>query len=526
MRVKAMKPKESLPVYPILFAAYPVLSLLGHNIQEVFLRTGLRPLIFIVGGAVILWFILWLLTRSLQKSALLTLLLIILFFSYGRVYQALRQIEMSGFILGRHRYLLPLWAALGGLGGWLIFKRVQDNKNLTILLNMFAVFLLIIPLYQIVEYELRASRAQNAAIESVSSQLPAGTALNPESLPDVYVILMDAHLRTDVLQETFNLDNQDFIDALTGMGFYVPACSMSNYAYTPLSLSSFFNMQYLQEISPEFQPPNNDRAALYELVRHSSVRSIFDSLGYATYAMVSYQPIAWTDADHYFQTVDLPTQDNGIALSNFDQMLYSGTLARVFFDYSGTSGSINNIPTNYPFADHVRQQWFILNKLQEIASERGPKLVFAHLNIPHAPYVFQPDGTLIPNPPPLPWVTPISWEEYIQYYSWGVQYGDSAILPVLRKILADSDTPPVILLLGDHGADSANRLAVLSAFYLPDKAESTISPNITLVNFFRVVFNEVFGANYEILEDVSYLSTQEDSYNFSVYPETMPGCIP
>lgn len=85
MRVNSMKTKEAFPIYPILFAAYPVLSLLGHNIQEVFLRTGLRPLIFIVGGAVLLWIAFWLLTRSLQKSALLTLLMIVLFFSYGRV---------------------------------------------------------------------------------------------------------------------------------------------------------------------------------------------------------------------------------------------------------------------------------------------------------------------------------------------------------------------------------------------------------------------------------------------------------
>jgi len=526
MRVNPMKPKETLPGYPILFAAYPVLSLLGHNIQEVFLRTGLRPLVYIVGGAVVVWFAFWFLTRSLQKSALLTLLAIVLFYSYGRVYQALKTVEFAGTILGRHRYLLPLWTALGALGGRLIFKRCRENNNLTLLLNMFSIFLLVIPLYQIVEYELRAGRAQNFALESVSTENLAGAALNPESLPDVYVILMDAHLRTDVLQETFGLDKQAFIDSLTEMGFYVPPCSMSNYAYTPLSLSSFFNMQYLQELSPEFRPPNNDRAALYELVRHSSVRQIFESLGYTTYAMVSYQPIAWTDADHYYQTVDLPSDDNSIALSNFERMLYDSTLARVFFDYKGTNGSISSIPANYPYADHVRQQWFILNKLQEIASERGPKLVFAHLNIPHAPYVFHPDGTLIANPPPLPWVTPISWEEYIQYYSWGVQYGDNAILPVLRKILADSDTPPVILLLGDHGADSANRLAVLSAFYLPEDVKSDISPNITLVNFFRVVFNGVFGANFDILEDVSYLTTQQDSYNFTVYPETMPGCLP
>jgi len=55
------------------------------------------------------------------------------------------------------------------------------------------------------------------------------------------------------------------------------------------------------------------------------------------------------------------------------------------------------------------------------------------------------------------------------------------------------------VITGDHGADSANRLAVLSAFYVPDTVKAQITPDISLVNYFRVIFNGVYGANYEIL---------------------------
>jgi len=89
-------------------------------------------------------------------------------------------------------------------------------------------------------------------IEVASTQ--EDVTLHPETLPDVYIIILDAYLRSDVLKTTFNLDNGAFIETLTKMGFYVPSCSMSNYAYTPLSMASFLNMEYVQNLSSDFVP--------------------------------------------------------------------------------------------------------------------------------------------------------------------------------------------------------------------------------------------------------------------------------
>jgi hypothetical protein len=287
-------------------------------------------------------------------------------------------------------------------------------------------------------------------------------------------------------------------------------------------------MEYVQNLSSDFVPPNTDRTLLFELINHNTVRKNLESLGYSTYSLASYQNIAWTDADHYYplDAASLPALDDQTVLSGFERMFYDTTIVRILFDYNGGKTTSNKIPVNYPFADHVRQQWTILKELQEISSLRGPKLVWAHLTMPHAPYVFYPDGSLIPDPPPLPWVVPLPWDQYLQYYSWGVQYTNNAIVPVLEAIISNSDTPPIIVLTGDHGADSDNRLAVLSAFYVPDQVKEKIPEDITLVNYFRVIFNEMYGSNYQILDNFSYLSTQEEPYNFTLYPETMPNCIP
>lgn len=79
--------------------------------------------------------------------------------------------------------------------------------------------------------------------------------------------------------------------------------------------------------------------------------------------------------------------------------------------------------------------------------------------------------------------------------------------------------------MGDHGADSANRLGILSAYYLPEDLAANIPEDTSLVNSFRYVFNLVFREDLPILENKSYLSTQTEPYEFTEYPETMPNCI-
>jgi hypothetical protein len=46
-----------------------------------------------------------------------------LFFTYGHLYTYLKTVEISGFALGRHRQLLPLWIGLALLGGWWAVRR-------------------------------------------------------------------------------------------------------------------------------------------------------------------------------------------------------------------------------------------------------------------------------------------------------------------------------------------------------------------------------------------------------------------
>lgn len=499
------------PFYPPLFAIFPVFTALGVNIREVYIKAGLRSLLVAFGIGILFLLFFWLTTRKTSLAGLLSLWSVILFFSYGYIFT-----DNSGLIV---------WGLIWLIVCVLMTKFIKEGGRIALVLNIVALFLLITPAYQIISFIITQQRANSEAQQVLSTQ----TLALPDSPPDVYLIVLDSHLRSDVLLETFDLDNSAFIAELESMGFNVLDCAMSNYAYTPLSMSSMLNMDYISTLAPELQPPKTDRTLLFELIKHNSLRRSLEEIGYSTYSIVSYQPLAWENANHYIATDadSISSSSKTVIVNSFESLVIKPTLAKPLLKLIASHlQSDSLVPLDYLYADDARQQLFIQDKLTETIPDRGPKLVFAHINLPHPPYVFNADGSLIEDPPPLPWVTPIPWDDYLNYYSNHVQYVDSAILPIVKNILNSSDSPPVIVIIGDHGADSANRLGILSAYYLPEDLAADIPEDTSLVNSFRYVFNLVFRADLPILENISYLSNQTETYEFTEYPETMPNCMP
>mgnify|MGYP001156655976 CR=1 FL=1 len=500
-----------IPFYPPLFAIFPVLTALGVNIREVYFKAGIRALLVAFGIGILFFLIFWLTTRKPHLAGLLSLWSISLFFSYGYIF--------------RENLGLVVWGLIWSIGCALITRFSKPDGRISLVLNIVASFLLITPAYQIISFSVSQLRANNEAQQILSTHELA----IPGTLPDVYFIVLDSHLRSDVLLETFDLDNSAFVTELESMGFNVLDCAMSNYAYTPLSMASMLNMDYIPVLAPELKPPKTDRTLLFELIKQSILRRSLEEIGYSTYNIVSYQPLAWEDASHYIATdaTSISNSSQTVIVNSFESLVSERTLAKPLLNSLAKHVQTDSfVPIDYLYADDARQQLFIQTKLNEIIPDRGPKFVFVHINVPHPPYVFNADGSLIEDPPPLPWVTPISWDDYLVYYSNHVQYIDSAILPIMKSILNSSDNPPVIVLTGDHGADSANRLGILSAYYFPDGQAANIPENTSLVNGFRYVFNYVYGSDLPILENKSYLSTQTEPYRFTDYSETMPKCMP
>jgi len=105
-----------------------------------------------------------------------------------------------------------------------------------------------------------------------------------------------------------------------------------------------------------------------------------------------------------------------------------------------------------------------------------------------------------------------------------VVFINKQILPIIDQILAESTTPPVIILQGDHGTDGINRMAIFNSYFVPEKMKEQLYPGISPVNTFRLLFDCLFGTRYGLLDDVSYYSYATTLYDFSINPNTRQEC--
>ena len=494
---------QVIPLHPFLFAIYPILALLAFNISEVDSSSGWRPLLLSVVATGLLNFAFYAIFRSWQRAALLTTVLLILFYSYGHVYILLKGANIGGFYLFRHRTLVPLWIVIGTLLLWSISRRSLRTETATYALNLVGLFLLILPVFQLASFSLQ-SRTSQAEQSPSALSLKAG-----DTPPDIYYIILDGYGRSDVLKNEYGYDNSDFLNGLRDLGFTVADCSLSNYAQTQISLASSLNFNYIDALSDRFASGSDDRAGLDEFIHHSAVRQSLEKAGYQTVAFATgFLATELRDADYFLS----PGRSAGV-LNEFETLLLETTFARLLLDTNrfGMQGSGSEL-----FRERTL---FALDKLDTLSYIQGPKFVFVHLIVPHPPYVFGPTG----GPVEPAEVGTTKTEEGASHYRDQAIFISNRMAEIVPNILANAATPPIIVIQGDHGPTVASsprsRMSNLNAYLLPGK-EMSIYPTITPVNTFRIIFNEYFGQDLELLDDVSLYSDYTDPFNFKVIQNT------
>jgi hypothetical protein len=496
---------QHFPLHPFLFAIYPILALLAFNISEVDYSSGLRPLILsiLVAGLLVLIFNLF--YRDWRRTALISTIILILFFSYGHIYILLKGVEVSGIYLFRHRTLVPIWIILTAFAIWWASRKSTNIASITYTLNVVGIFSLIFPFFQLVSFFVQ-NEASQANAEKNTSALDLKVTDQP---PDIYYIILDGYGRSDILKNEYDYDNSDFLAGLQKLGFYVADCSQSNYAQTQISLASSLNFNYLEALSDRFVPGSEDRTGLDALIHHGLVRQSLEKAGYKTVAFATgFLATELSDADYFLG----PRRSIG-ELNEFESLLMETTFARLLLD-ANTFGMQNSGSELYR-----ERTLFTLDKLDKLSYITGPKFVFAHLVIPHPPYVFGPTG----GPVEPADVGTTKTQQGASHYRDQALYVSTRMAEIVPRIIANSATPPIIVIQGDHGPTVASRprsrMSNLNVYFLPG-AEKSLYPTITPVNTFRVIFNNYFGQNLQLLKDVSLYSDYEDPFNFKVITNT------
>ena len=516
--------KPHFPYYCLLFAAYPSLALIAHNITEDSLVVVIRPFLFSIFLALVILEISKLLFKEMDKAGLFSLVALILFFSLGHIYQILDGRQFLGIDFRSYHHLVGPALLLLLLAGLAISRIRKFPSFLPNYLLAVAIVLLVFPIYQIVSYSITRSQVQ-ATVHKNAISARMSSPISSSDLPDIYYIILDSYTRQDTLKSKYKFDNQPFLSQLEDRNFYIANCSRSNYQFTLLSLSSTFNMDYLENLDPRFSPGKYRVDFMEELITHSQVRSDLEHAGYKIVAFQSsYGGTTITDADElvtysnnsFLQTV-------GGYINPFEEMFINTTAGMAI--YHLPAGKLKNLVTkiSFPYSEEAKIQIFQLDTLPKVAIEPGPKFVFMHMNIPHKPFIFRADGQLQTDPA---YYAKEGVSKDIKGYTDQIEFLNSRLPAIVDVILAQSEHDPIIIIQGDHGMDVGHRSTILNAYHVPPSIQARLYPSITPVNTYRIILSELLGKNYPVLPDRSFASKTDSRFDITENFETNQACLP
>jgi hypothetical protein len=508
------------PFHPFLIAIYPILYLLSQNIDEMQPLTALRSLLIPLVIAIILFLIFWAICRNYRQAALITsfwviALFILVFFVYAPVYLAIEKKIFFGVNIGRHRNLIILIAIILTVCSWFIAKKIRESGNLTLILNLTALVLVIFPLLQIGITGIRSSNTVGDPAQSVLQ----GSHLSPpanQSPPDVYYIILDMYTRADVLKGFFKLDTLPFQKKLEDKGFYIANCSQSNYHTTWLSITSSLNMNYLSDMGLSVDTP------MAPYLHHSAVRKALESMGYSTVAFeTGYSVTDIQDVQTYLAPFNNPMAALTYGgINSFEAMILNNSAGVLVYMTLKNQPWQTQTFFNTPYVQYRERILFELDHLDTITALPGPKFVFAHILAPHDPFVFDQDGNFVHRDHAFTMTQDQEYDDdtYAVAYAAELTYINKRIEVIVDNILANSKTPPIIIIQGDHGAPRTAKYAqnfdIFNAYYLPGDGSKALYPTISPVNSFRIVFNQYFNGNFSLLPDTSY-NNDKDTQQFS-----------
>ncbi len=396
----------------------------------------------------------------------------------------------SQFSWGHYRYLIALYGIIFIIFAYLISTLLNPKKTVhffTFLTGCFFVSscIMIIPDYW-------------AEWQMFNFKKPGYVKKNIGEKPNIYYIILDAYTRHDVLQEQFGYNNNNFIEFLKTKGFFIAEQSCSNYCHTEASLSSTFLMDYL---SSDEVLKKNKRWPLTtgNFWENAEVIRLLKGHGYTFINIGSvWSPCNYISSADYGKRVQL--------FGFFSSHILSKTLFVPFAQYFKLFNRGHNI----------LDQFKILEKIPSKYAGKGPLFVFCHIVCPHGPAAFNADGTIIEGNSDD---SGIFIESQKESYINQVKAVNLHTKKCIEAILKNSQSPPVIIVQGDHGDFSdrsifksnkklpvKERMSILNALYFPNGGRDKLYHSISSVNTFRVLFNYYLGEELSVLPDNCYFS--------------------
>ena len=305
----------------------------------------------------------------------------------------------------------------------------------TRLLNVVSAVLLVV-----VGLGLARVGAISQAIEDLAMTGLPGLGPIAADRPDMFLILLDAYPGDRAARLATSFDADAFPAALRDRGFDVVHDAHSNYLLTPLTLTSMLSMRHLADI-PSLDAPYGSAVADWRRLR----AVLDDAPAFAELRASGYRV---TVVDGGYGHVQLPRVDRFIPQpgpGEFELVLIRNTGLQRILD-AASPGTMAGLAR-----DRITT---VFREARQVATEprSGPQFVFIHVPAPHPPWVFYGNGAPR-NPVDVTFAgePASSAQEALDAGFEQARYVGGLTLDLVDDIRASSSTPPVIVVMSDHG---------------------------------------------------------------------------
>ncbi|RXK62454.1 hypothetical protein ESA94_05480 [Lacibacter luteus] len=311
---------------------------------------------------------------------------------------------------------------------------------------------------------------------------------------DVFLIILDEYAGSNTLQSEYHYSNDGFITELENLGFFVAKAARSNYNGTMFSTLSMLSMSYLDSVSIGDLKSAKSFAKAAKTIEENRIFSFFESAGFKL-VNNSFLRVKGTDNDPF---LFLPVEDRLLMDKTFGSVAQNDLLLNV------SSNKVQiAFKSFYARVDKYNQDR--IENIKHSVSDTASKLfVYTHLMMPHSPYLRNEKGELRQMSVAH---KELLQKRYNEPYLAYLKFSNKVVLDLIKQILAARKRPTVIV-VSDHGNrfyngkrnerdDFSNFISV----YSPNRKYNGFTDSVSLVNVFRLLLNNQFNQNLEILEN-------------------------
>jgi hypothetical protein len=475
---------SSSPYYILLLPLFFVLHTLYENYVPILVPVAVLLAFIYLSIACVLTGLFWFFYRDWQKAAIAALAILSIQFFFGSFHDFLRA-NLSNSFVTKYSFLLPLFGILLTLLFFWLKKKKSPLITQSRFLNLLLIVLIII---ELVGFIPKTFKNQPYLVRNIATNIVPE---NDRNLPDIHLIIADEYAGNVALNELFSYDNSNFLTELKARGFYISDSSISNYNATVYSMASIFNMDYIGNLESRVVN-HRDMLRCRGLINNNAFIRYLENYNYSFYNH------SYFELDGQEKLVHNPFYPTKQAL--FTAQTFTSRFRRNLGFHFASEKKIQDIVKHHLYNNKTIEE---ATRKLVIQKSNTPRFIYTHLAMPHHPYYFDSTGRELP----FEQLTEHQKNDRNAYISYLV-YTNKRLLALIDHIFQQASSPPIIILLSDHGfrqlppdVDRKYFFMNLIAVLLPGKDYSRFKPMMSNVNVIRSVLNSTFNQQLPMLPD-------------------------